>query len=235
MEEGKRKFGRMSDLEPSDKPREKACANGIRSLSNAELMAIIFRSGLPGKSVLSLSREILASCGNNLSRLGQMSIHELQSHFKGIGRAKAVSLAAAFELGARARDEKAADDKFLRSSLHIYQLMRGRLERINHEEFWILYLARNNKILLEYRLSQGGTASTIVDLKLVMKKAVELLASGMVLVHNHPSGNLEPSPQDDRLTKRAVEAAKLLDIKLVDHLIVSAAGYYSYFDKGKLQ
>ncbi len=234
MKKQKNSFGRISDLDSTDKPREKAIAQGIKALSNAELLAIICGSGLPGKSVITLSQEILASCDNKLSQLGLLSIHEMQSRFKGIGKAKAVSIAAAFELGARARDEKATDDPIIRSSQHIYDLMRGPLERLDHEEFWVLYLARNNKIIYKHQLSHGGVAGTYVDVKLVLKKALELLASGLVLVHNHPSGNLKPSHEDDSLTKKIKEAANMLDIKVLDHLIVTTSGYFSYFDEGIL-
>lgn len=227
-------FGRISDLDDSDKPREKALAHGIRSLSNAELLAIIFGSGLPGKSVVRLSQEILASCGNRLSHLSRMSIHEVARNYCGIGPAKAISLAAAFELGCRCRDEQPADDPHIRDSKSVYDIMRGKLERLNHEEFWVLMLSRSNRVMFEYRASQGGTASTVVDTKLLMKKAIDLLASAMVLVHNHPSGNCRPSPEDDRLTMRIKEAATLLDIKILDHLIITPTGYFSYSDEGRL-
>ncbi|MBR6640050.1 MAG: hypothetical protein IKL35_06790, partial [Muribaculaceae bacterium] len=163
------RFSRISDLDDSDKPREKALAQGIRSLSNAELLAIVFGSGLPGKSVIQLSQEILGSCNNRLSRLSRMSIHEVVNKYNGIGPAKAISLAAAFELGCRCRDEEVSDDPMIRQSSDVYNIMRNRLERLNYEEFWILMLSRSNRVISEERLSQGGTASTVVDIKLLLK------------------------------------------------------------------
>lgn len=228
------RFSRISDLDDSDKPREKALAQGIRSLSNAELLAIVFGSGLPGKSVIQLSQEILGSCNNRLSRLSRMSIHEVVNKYNGIGPAKAISLAAAFELGCRCRDEEVTDDPMIRQSSDVYNIMRNRLERLNYEEFWILMLSRSNRVISEERLSQGGTASTVVDIKLLLKSVIDKLASGIILVHNHPSGNCNPSNEDDRLTHRIKEAATLLDIKLFDHIIITPNSYYSYTDNSRL-
>lgn len=227
-------LGRIADLDEGDKPREKALSQGIRSLSNAELLAIIFGSGLPGKSVISMSQEILASCNNRLSRLSRLSIHEMKKRFKGIGTAKAISLAAAFELGLRTRDEDAALDPQIKSSTDIYNIMRIKLERLEYEEFWVLYLSRSNRIIYEECMSKGGVSGTITDIRLILKRALELLASGIILVHNHPSGNLRPSPDDDRITTKTKEAAKLLDINVLDHLIITPTSYFSYNDNGRL-
>ncbi len=234
INEPESRFGRISDLDDSDKPREKAIAQGIRSLSNAELLAIVFGSGIPGKSVIQLSQEILGSCNNRLSRLSRMSIHEVVNKYNGIGPAKAISLAAAFELGCRCRDEEVTDDPMIRQSSDVYNIMRNRLERLNYEEFWILMLSRSNRVISEERLSQGGTASTVVDIKLLLKSVIDKLASGIILVHNHPSGNCNPSNEDDRLTHRIKEAATLLDIKLFDHIIITPNSYYSYTDNSRL-
>ena len=229
-----RLMGRIADLDEGDKPREKALTQGIRSLSNAELLAIIFGSGLPGKSVISMSQEILASCNNRLSRLSRMSIHEMKKSFKGIGTAKAISLAAAFELGLRTRDEDAALDPQIKCSTDIYNMMRAKLERLEYEEFWVLYLSRSNRVIYEECMSKGGVSGTVTDIRLILKRAIELLASGIILVHNHPSGNLRPSPDDDRITTKAKEAAKLLDINVLDHLIITPTSYFSYNDNGRL-
>lgn len=227
-------MGRIADLDEGDKPREKALTQGIRSLSNAELLAIIFGSGLPGKSVISMSQEILASCNNRLSRLSRMSIHEMKKSFKGVGTAKAISLAAAFELGLRTRDEDAALDPQIKCSTDIYNMMRAKLERLEYEEFWVLYLSRSNRVIYEECMSKGGVSGTVTDIRLILKRAIELLASGIILVHNHPSGNLRPSPDDDRITTKAKEAAKLLDINVLDHLIITPTSYFSYNDNGRL-
>ena len=234
INEPENRFGRISDLDDSDKPREKALAQGIRSLSNAELLAIVFGSGLPGKSVVQLSQEILGSCNNRLSRLSRMSIHEVVSKYNGIGPAKAISLAAAFELGCRCRDEEVAEDPIIRQSDDIYKIMRNRLERLNYEEFWVLMLSRSNRVIYEEKLSQGGTASTIVDIKLLLKSSIDKLASSIILVHNHPSGNSNPSLEDDKLTRRITDAATLLDIKVLDHIIITPNSYYSYNDNSRL-
>ncbi len=227
-------LGRIADLDDSDKPREKALSLGIRSLSNAELLAIIFGSGLPGKSVISMSQEVLASCDNRLSRLSRLSIHEMKKRFKGVGTAKAISLAAAFELGLRTRDEDVALDTQIKSSTDIYNMMRVKLERLEYEEFWVLYLSRSNRVIFEECMSKGGVSGTVTDVRLILKRAIELLASGIILVHNHPSGNLRPSPDDDRITTKAKEAAKLLDINVLDHLIITPTNYFSYNDNGRI-
>lgn len=227
-------MGRIADLDEGDKPREKALSQGIRSLSNAELLAIIFGSGLPGKSVISMSQEVLASCDNRLSRLSRLSIHEMKKKFKGVGTAKAISLAAAFELGLRTRDEDAALDPQIKCSTDIYNIMRTKLERLEYEEFWVLYLSRSNRIIYEECMSKGGVSGTITDIRLILKRALELLASGIILIHNHPSGNLRPSPDDDRITTKTKEAAKLLDINVLDHLIITPTSYFSYNDNGRL-
>ena len=227
-------LGRIADLDESDRPREKALSQGIRSLSNAELLAIIFGSGLPGKSVISMSQEVLASCDNRLSRLSRMSIHEMKKSFNGVGIAKAISLAAAFELGLRTRDEDATLDPQIKNSTDIYNMMRIKLQRLEYEEFWVLYLSRSNRIIYEECMSKGGVSGTVTDIRLILKRAIELLASGIILVHNHPSGNLHPSPDDDRITTKAKEAAKLLDINVLDHLIITPTNYFSYSDNGNL-
>ena len=227
-------LGRIADLDESDRPREKALSQGIRSLSNAELLAIIFGSGLPGKSVISMSQEVLASCDNRLSRLSRMSIHEMKKSFNGVGIAKAISLAAAFELGLRTRDEDATLDPQIKNSTDIYNMMRIKLQRLEYEEFWVLYLSRSNRVIYEECMSKGGVSGTVTDIRLILKRAIELLASGIILVHNHPSGNLHPSPDDDRITTKAKEAAKLLDINVLDHLIITPTNYFSYSDNGNL-
>ena len=227
-------LGRISDLDENDKPREKAISLGIRSLSNAELLAIILGSGLPGKSVIALSQEILASCGNRLSRLSMMSMHEMTKNYKGVGTAKAISLAAAFELGLRARDEEVITNPTIRGSEDIYNVMRSRLQRLNYEEFWVLYLSRSNRIMYEQCISKGGIAGTVVDTKLILKRAIELLASSIILVHNHPSGNLQPSCEDENITDAIKQAGKLIDVRLVDHLIITPNAYYSFLDHNHL-
>lgn len=225
---------RVADLDIADKPREKAMQNGIASLSNAELLAIVFGSGLPGLSVLDLSRDILRDNDNRLSRLARMSMHEIVKKYKGIGTAKAVSLAAAFELGARCALDMKQIDPQVKGSDTIYERLRGSMALLNYEEFRVVHLNRANRIIFEETVSKGGTASTLVDVKLVMKSALDKLSSGLIFVHNHPSGNLIPSAADDQLTRRLQKAAELIDIRVLDHLIITSQGYYSYNDQGKL-
>lgn len=226
--------GRIADLSNDDKPREKAIKHGIRTLSNAELIAIIFGGGIPGKSVIDLSKEILASCNHSLADLATMSIYEMSKRYHGIGPAKAVALAAAFELGFRCRDERPDKEYTVKTSADAYAAIRGHLEHLRHEEFWILILSRSNKIKHMERISSGGTSATIVDIKILIKCATDQLASAIILAHNHPSGNCRPSGEDDKLTQRIKAAAELLDIRVVDHLIVTPEKYTSYADEGRL-
>ncbi len=225
---------RVADLDVADKPREKALRHGISALSNAELLAIVFGSGLPGCSVVDLSRDILRDNDNRLSRLARMSMHEVVKKYKGIGEAKAISLAAAFELGARCALDMKQIDPQVKGSDTVYQLLRGRMELLNYEEFRVVHLNRANRIIFDEAVSRGGTASTLVDVKLVMKSAIDKLSSSLIFVHNHPSGNLNPSPADDKLTKQLQRAAELLDIRVLDHIIITSQGYYSYNDNGRL-
>lgn len=225
---------RVADLDVADKPREKALRQGIGALSNAELLAIVFGSGLPGRSVVDLSRDILRDNDNRLSRLARMSMHEVVKKYKGIGEAKAISLAAAFELGARCALDMKQLDPQVRGSETVYERMRGQMELLNYEAFRVVHLSRANRIIFEETVSRGGTASTLVDVKLVMKSAVDKLSSGLIFVHNHPSGNLNPSPADDKLTRQLKSAAELLDIRVLDHIIITPHGYYSYNDNGRL-
>jgi DNA repair protein RadC len=226
--------GRICDLAEADKPREKALAKGVESLSNTELLAIILGSGQHGKSVIHLAQEILAKCDQKLSHLSRMTITELIRDINGIGPAKAISLYAAIEFGCRCQNSLNEVDPQLTSSEAIYQLMRPRLERLNHEEFWLLVLNHSNRLKQQYLISQGGMACTVVDPKILFKKAIDLQANTIVIVHNHPSGQCSPSHEDNKLTHKIIEGASLLDIHVLDHLIISHTGYYSYHDNNQL-
>lgn len=225
---------RIADLSDSDKPREKALAHGIRSLSDTELIAILLSGGVPGKSVIELSRELYNACGNSLATMARMSIRDMARRFHGIGPAKAVTIAAALELGSRRKDLSENEKPQIRSSADAYAAIRGHIENLAVEEFWILALSRANRVIAVERISSGGTAATVVEPKIVMKRAIEHLASGIILVHNHPSGQLRPSPQDDALTRKLRESGALLEIPVLDHLIATDTGYYSYADQGRL-
>lgn len=226
---------RIQDLGADDKPREKALTHGIRALSDAELLAIIFGGGLPGMSVVDLARSILRDCDNRVDNLARMSMNELMSKYKGVGQAKAVSLAAAFELGRRNRAQAEAGERpAIRSSADVKELMAPLLDGLDYEEFWVLMLSRKNHVMYKRCISQGGTASTVVDVKLLLKRAIDCLADGLVLVHNHPSGTDRPSDDDDRLTARIKEGAKILGIRVLDHVIMARGKFYSYNDNGRL-
>lgn len=227
-------ISRVADLDDDDKPREKALKQGIGALTNAELIAITLGSGLPGKSVISLAQEILRSTGGSVYSLSRMSISHLSRAFKGVGTAKAVALAAAFELGLRCVDDMGGETPVIRSSADVYKLMRYKLQRKETEEFWILNLSRGNTVVSQELISRGGVAQTVVDVKLIAKSAVDHLSSGVIAVHNHPSGQLRPSGQDDTITQRIKQALQFFDVKLLDHIIISSQGFYSYSDEGKL-
>lgn len=226
-------IGKIASLDFPDRPREKAIERGVKSLTVAELLAIIIGSGLPGKSVIDLSREILAECNNSLSELARLSPQEMTTRFQGIGPAKAVAIASALELATRL-NASPAPRTVVRSSSDAYNYIRHYIEDLPTEEFWIIILSKANVIKRAECISRGGTAATYVETKLVVKRALDNMASAIILAHNHPSGNLRPSVEDDRLTKRINDAAQLLDIKVLDHLIISSNGYYSYADESKL-
>lgn len=225
----------IKDMVEEERPREKALKHGIKSLTNAELMAILFSTGVQGKSVIQLSNEILADSDGHLSKVARLSVNDFLHRYKGIGKAKALTLLAALELGARSEaDARTVTDPKVLSSTDAYDIMKHHLQKLPHEEFWAMYLSRSGKVIKEVNISRGGTASTVVDVKIIMKHALDNLASSIILLHNHPSGNLIPSIEDDNLTSKISKAAKLLDMQVLDHLIITDGGFYSYSDKGRL-
>lgn len=219
---------------PTELPREKALKNGIESLETVELLAILLHTGVKGKSVLELSADILRESDNRLSHLARLSIHELKNKFKGLGTAKATTLAAAFALGARVHDDMQVSDPQLTSSEAVYKCMVSRLKQLNYEVFYVLHLNRSNRLQWKEKVSQGGLAMTAVDPRLIAKSALDRLSSAVILCHNHPSGNLRPSVQDDQLTRRIVDVLKIIDVPVLDHVIIGQTGYYSYRDEGRL-
>lgn len=224
----------MDNLAEDDKPREKALRQGIDALTDAELLAILLGSGIPGKSVLDLSREILADNDNRLAYLSRKSIPELVKKYKGLGTAKATLLVAAMTFGARTQSDLQVRDPQMTSSEAVYNYMRPRLERLNYEEFWVLHLSRANRLQSAEQVSKGGQSQTAVDVKLIVKSVIDRLSAGVILCHNHPSGNLASSREDDNLTRRIIEVCKLVDVPVLDHLIIGPTGYYSYRDEGKI-
>jgi DNA repair protein RadC len=224
----------MHDLTDDEKPREKALKQGMNSLSDVELLAILLGSGIPGKSVLDLSREILKDNDNRLAYLSRKSIPELVRKYKGMGTAKATLLVAAMTFGARTQSDLQIRDPQMTTSEVVYNYMRSRLERLNNEEFWVLHLSRSNRVQFVEQISKGGLTQTSVDVKLIGKSIIDRLSAGVILCHNHPSGNLVASSADDAITRKIVEVCKLLDVNVLDHLIIGPTGYYSYRDEGKL-
>lgn len=216
-----------------DQPREKLRDKGRASLSDAELVAILIGSGNRDESAVDLCKRILASVDNNLSELGKLSIRQLME-FKGIGEAKAISIAAALELGRRRRGEEALEKKKITSSTSVFELMQPIIGDLPHEEFWIVYLNNSNKVLLKKQESKGGITGTLVDVRLVLKKALEVGATSLILAHNHPSGTLMPSNADKQLTLKLKNAAESIDIKVLDHLIVTEKAYFSFADDNLL-
>ena len=218
----------IRDMLEQERPREKAQKHGVKSLTDVELMAIIFATGIAGKSVIELSREILHDNGGHLSRVARLSVPEFLKRYKGIGPAKATTLLAALELGSRA----AADARIIDEPTVAYDIVRHRFERLNHEEFWVMYLSQAGKLIAESKIGQGGLTATSVDVRIIVREALFNNATAMILSHNHPSGNLKPSQQDITLTKSITDAARLFNIVVHDHIIVSDGGYYSFRDEG---
>ncbi|WP_452228643.1 MULTISPECIES: RadC family protein [unclassified Lacinutrix] len=216
-----------------DQPREKLRDKGKAVLSDAELVAILIGSGNRQESAVALCKRILASVDNNLSALGKLSIKQLMT-FKGIGEAKAISITAALELGRRRRGGEALEKKKITSSVSVFEFMQPIIGELPHEEFWILYLNNSNKVIQKNQLSKGGITGTLVDVRLALKTALEVGATGIILAHNHPSGTLKPSEADKQLTKKLKIAAESLDIKVLDHLIITENAYFSFADENLL-
>ncbi len=224
---------KITDWAVEDRPREKLIQKGTSSLSDAELLAILISSGTKDKSAVDLGRELLGMVNNNLNSLGKLEISDLKK-LHGIGTARAVTIAAALELGRRRRMTEGPDILQIKCSKDVADIFQPILCDLAHEEFWILFLNRSNKVIGKMKLSQGGISGTVTDVRMVMKKAVEYLASGIIVCHNHPSGNLNPSESDNKITHKIKEAGNLMDIQLLDHLIISGQDYYSFADNGIL-
>lgn len=216
-----------------DQPREKLRDKGRTALSDAELIAILISTGNREESAVALSKRILASVDHNLNNLGKLSIKQLMA-FKGIGEAKAITIAAALELGRRRRIEDVIQLEKITSSTSVYNLMHPILGDLPHEEFWILYLNNSNKVLQKSQLSKGGITGTLVDVRLVLKNALEVGATSLILCHNHPSGTLNPSTADKDITQKLKTASQSLDIKVLDHLIITENAYFSFADENLL-
>ncbi len=221
----------ITNWSEDDKPREKLMLKGKSVLSDAELIAILIGSGNRNESAVDLSKRILGSIDNNLNALGKLTIPQLIK-FKGIGEAKAISIIAAMELGRRRRTEDVVELTKITSSQAIFQIMQPIIGELPHEEFWIIYLNNSNKVISKSQLSKGGITGTLVDTRLVFKVALEMGATSLILCHNHPSGTIMPSDADKLITKKLKLAGDSLDVKVLDHLIITETKYYSFVDEG---
>jgi DNA repair protein RadC len=214
-----------------DRPREKFLLKGKSALSDSELLAIIIGSGSRNESAVQLCQRILFSANNNLNQLGKLTIQQL-TEFKGIGEAKAISIAAALELGRRRRSEDAVELDKITSSRAVFEIMQPIIGELSHEEFWVLYLNNSNKVLHKAQLSKGGMTGTIVDSRIIFKTALECNATSLILTHNHPSGKLVASDSDRDITKKLKLAGQQMDILVLDHIIITEMDYYSFNDDG---
>ncbi len=223
----------IKDWAEEDRPREKLLKNGARSLTDAELIAILIGSGNTEETAVELSKRILSTSGNNLNELGRKSIDYLQS-FKGIGEAKAITIVAALELGKRRKEAEVFTKKTITVSKDVFEYFLPVMGDLNHEEFWVLLLDRGNKIQDSFRISQGGISGTVIDVRIILKPALEKQSSNIILCHNHPSGILHPSQADRQITTKIKDAAKLMDISVLDHIIIGQNKYFSFADEGIL-
>jgi DNA repair protein RadC len=216
-----------------DRPREKMLLKGIQSLSDSELLALLIGSGTRKSSAVDLARQVLNMAGNNLDKLGKYSVSDLKK-LNGIGQARAISIVAALELGRRRNLSDSPDDLKITGSSDVFVLMGPLLSDLSHEEFWALLLNRSNKIIEKRKISQGGITGTVTDIRMILKLALDNLATGLIICHNHPSGNLQPSDADISITRRIKESAALMDITLLDHVIVAGKAYFSLADESMI-
>ena len=223
---------KISEWAEEDRPREKMASLGAETLSNAELLAILIGSGSTEESAVELMKRILADCNNNLNTLGKRNISEL-CVYNGIGEAKAISILAACELGKRRQMETPEERPDLGTATRIYNHMRPVMQDLDVEEFWVLLLNQHYRLIKKIRISHGGITETAVDIRIIIREAVLANATILVVCHNHPSGNISPSRQDDELTRSIKRACELMRIHFLDHVIVTDGQYYSYHEQGR--
>ncbi len=223
----------INEWAEEDRPREKLMANGAQALSDSELLAILIGSGSQRESAVALMQRVLGDCGNNLNTLGKMSLHDLM-RYVGIGEAKAVSILAACELGKRRQQSRPEDRPELDSADAVYRLMLPKMQDLDVEEAWALFLNRRLRLIKAERISHGGLSETAVDVRVIMREALLCNATAVTLVHNHPSGNCRPSGSDDRITESLRGACSTMRIYMVDHVIVTDGAYYSYAESEKI-
>jgi DNA repair protein RadC len=221
----------IREWSPEDRPREKLLLKGTSALSEAELVAILIGSGTTKTSAVELAKKVLLLCKNNLNELAKLSVKDLMK-IKGIGEAKAITIVAALELGRRRKAQDVDEKPKISSSKDAFDLIQGELMDLPHEEFWVLLLNRMHQVVKKKRISEGGVTGTVADPKIIYKLALEELATGVIVAHNHPSGNLKPSQSDIDLTRKLKEAGKFLEVQLLDHLIIANRNYFSFADEG---
>jgi len=217
----------------ADRPREKLLTHGRSVLSDAELIAILIGSGTQSLSAIDVGKNILSGVNNDLNHLAKFSVKELM-RFKGIGQAKAISIIAALELGRRRKETAVQQKPKINSSQDAYDLLKSVMLDLQHEEFWVIMMNRANRVIRMKRISSGGISGTVADVKIIFKEAIDQMASALILAHNHPSGNRNPSNEDVRLTKKMKESGQILDIPVLDHIIFAEDKYYSFADEAML-
>ena len=233
MEESK-DFLSIKSWAEEDQPREKLLLKGKAALSDAELITILLRTGVTGSSALDIAKKIINHVNGDLNALGKLSVSELKKLAKGLGDTKAITIVAALELGRRRQSSEVREKPQITSSQDSYNYIYSEMADLGHEEFYVMYLNRANRVVAHRHISSGGVSGTIADIKIILKHGIEILATSMIAVHNHPSGNVKPSQADIELTKKLKEAAKLIDIILLDHLILGEKKYYSFADEGMI-
>ncbi len=221
----------IREWSPEDRPREKLLLKGTSALSEAELVAILIGSGTAKTSAVELAKKVLLLSNHNLNELARLGVKDLMK-IKGIGEAKAITIVAALELGRRRKAQDLDEKPKISSSKDAFDLLQGNLMDLPHEEFWVLLLNRMNQVVKKKRISEGGVSGTVADPKIIYKLALEDLASGVIVAHNHPSGNLKPSQSDIDLTRKLKEAGRFLEVQLLDHLIIANRNYFSFADEG---
>ena len=223
----------IKDWALEDRPREKLLSKGLSSLTDAELIAILIGSGIKNESAVELAKKILKAVKNNLNELGKLTVEDLMAS-KGIGEARAITIIAALELGRRRKRADIMEKKKISGSKDVFEFFQPVLADLPYEEFWILLLNRSNKIIEKFKISQGGISGTVIDVRMILKNAIEKLASSIILCHNHPSGNLQPSEADKKITTKLKDAAMIMDMQVLDHLIITDSSFYSFADEGIL-
>ncbi len=218
----------------ADRPREKLLKLGRHNLTDSELLAILIRTGTKESTAVDVAKKILSACNNDITQLSKLSVNDLVKNNKGMGKVKAITIVAALELGRRRREAEGLKKEKISSSADAFEILQPRMADLLHEEFAVLMLNRANEVIGKYDLSKGGIAGTVVDPKLIFKAALENLACGIILCHNHPSGNPKPSPEDLKLTKKLKDAGTLMEIDVLDHIIIAGNGYFSFADEGLL-